>query len=194
MNPSEYTALAMRTCSDKFHHEKVAPQILLALLIDFARAARAIDVVKRALFYGKDFHIKQLEAELPVELDYQEAHTAISEIGEPFWDIVTNPQALHGMLGMITEVGELVESFPGVSETLGSTANHYLGDEGHAIEEIGDISWYVAIFCQATGIDLGEAFERNIAKLRRRYPEKFEAIQALNRDLAAEAAALSQKE
>jgi NTP pyrophosphatase (non-canonical NTP hydrolase) len=56
-------------------------------------------------------------------------------------------------------------------------------------EEIGDLLWYVNQLCSVLHLDLGQIMEANIAKLRQRYPQKFEEVLAKeeNRDRAAEA-------
>ena len=87
---------------------------------------------------------------------------------------------LHGALGCVTEAGELADT---VKETL------YYGkqfDRTNAVEEIGDIMWYTAILCSALNVSLEEVMQRNIDKLRQRYPEKFTNDKANNRDLEAE--------
>ncbi len=87
---------------------------------------------------------------------------------------------LHGALGCVTESGELADT---VKKTL------YYGKEFdwvNAVEEIGDILWYIALLCSALNIDMEEVMERNISKLRHRYPEKFTEEKANNRNLEAE--------
>lgn len=41
------------------------------------------------------------------------------------------------------------------------------------IKEIGDVLWYLAFLCNHMGIDLEEAIEVNIDKLKTRYPNGF---------------------
>lgn len=58
-------------------------------------------------------------------------------------------------------------------------------------EELGDIMWGIALMCDTLGFDLEDVMRTNIAKLEARYPEKcFSADRALNRDIAAEQAAM----
>lgn len=60
-------------------------------------------------------------------------------------------------------------------------------------EELGDVMWYVALACNALGLDLNDVMESNIAKLRQRYPDKFTEYHAAdeNRDRAKEMAAVT---
>lgn len=87
---------------------------------------------------------------------------------------------LHGAAGACTEAGELMDivkkkTFYGKSV-----------DWTNVIEESGDILWYLAIVARASGVSLDQIAAINIAKLRARYPNRFETDKALNRDLESE--------
>lgn len=91
---------------------------------------------------------------------------------------------MHAMLGLVSEVGELADALKKhliYSKPL---------DLVNLVEEIGDQEWYKALLVDALGVGIEAAWEKNIAKLRARYPDKFTSERALNRDLAAERAAL----
>jgi NTP pyrophosphatase (non-canonical NTP hydrolase) len=91
---------------------------------------------------------------------------------------------LHGAIGMCTESGELQDAIK----------KHLIYDKPldnvNVVEEIGDLLWYCALVLDAVGSNFGDAFARNIAKLAKRYPDKFTSELALNRDLDAERKAL----
>lgn len=55
-------------------------------------------------------------------------------------------------------------------------------DEAELRKELGDVLWYVALACDALGLEMGQVMDENIAKLRRRYPEGFSAERSLYRD------------
>ena len=74
---------------------------------------------------------------------------------------------IHMALGMVTEAGELADIFKK------NLAYKKPIDWINAREEVGDIMWYLVNFCSMNGFDLEEILERNIAKLKARYPEKF---------------------
>lgn len=86
----------------------------------------------------------------------------------------------HMLFGMMTELGELVDSYK----------KHYAYgkklDMVNVMEEMGDIMWYWAGLCTITGINPEYALTVNIQKLKARYPEKFTEDSALNRDLEKE--------
>lgn len=93
----------------------------------------------------------------------------------------------HASKGMITEVGEFVDElkkweFYGKSYTTTSL-----------VEELGDLMWYIAITCDTLNISLEEVMERNIAKLKARYGDKFNEEGALNRNLEQERNILENK-
>jgi NTP pyrophosphatase (non-canonical NTP hydrolase) len=95
---------------------------------------------------------------------------------------------LHGAMGLSTEAGEMMDNvkravFYGKPLNLGNLQ-----------EEIGDVCWYIALICSTTGLDFNEILERNIDKLRIRYPERFASVDALNRKLVEEQAIFNAKE
>ncbi len=96
---------------------------------------------------------------------------------------------MHAILGMITELGELCDP---VKRHLIYNAELDVrsNEKGSVREEIGDGSWYQALFLDAIDAKLEDIWERNIAKLRARFPDKFTNEAAINRDLNAEQRAL----
>ncbi len=91
---------------------------------------------------------------------------------------------IHAILGIASEVGELTDALK---------KHLFYGkalDRTNLKEEAGDALWYLAILLAACGFTMDDAMRSNIAKLQRRYPDKFDAELAQNRDLDAERAAL----
>ena len=54
-------------------------------------------------------------------------------------------------------------------------------DRDALIKELGDVAWYLAEAATVLDIDLSEVFERNIEKLKKRYPEGFSEERSINR-------------
>lgn len=54
-------------------------------------------------------------------------------------------------------------------------------DTMNAAEELGDLLWYIAIGCDALGIPMEDIAIQNIAKLAKRYPEKYTDFHAAER-------------
>ena len=78
-----------------------------------------------------------------------------------------NMNLVHAALGLAGEAGEFADA---------SKRAIIYGrplDEANLKEEIGDLLWYCALAAHASGSTLAELAEQNIAKLKRRYPEKF---------------------
>lgn len=47
--------------------------------------------------------------------------------------------------------------------------------------ECGDVLYYLGMLCNLTGQDLSDVMEKNIAKLRNRYPNGFQESASINR-------------
>lgn len=87
---------------------------------------------------------------------------------------------LHAQLGIETESGEISDAI-----------KKYLIygkplDNINLIEECGDLLWYLSLMLEALSSSFEEAMEKNIAKLKVRYPNKFTTENALNRNLNLE--------
>lgn len=90
------------------------------------------------------------------------------------------PRVEHAVMGMVTESGELLDAVK-KSKIYGRAL-----DKVNLVEEAGDCMWYLALLCDDLGVSFEQVWEKNIAKLRARYPEKFTQERALVRDLGAE--------
>ena len=54
-------------------------------------------------------------------------------------------------------------------------------DADALVKELGDCLWYIAAFATVQGLSLDDIAQRNIDKLRRRYPEGFDPERSRNR-------------
>lgn len=87
---------------------------------------------------------------------------------------------LHAAMGLATEAGEFVDMLK---------KHIFYGkpiDAANAVEEMGDVSWYQRIGCDALETSFTEMLLRNVRKLKHRFPEKFTEKNANERDLAGE--------
>jgi len=48
-------------------------------------------------------------------------------------------------------------------------------------KELGDVMWYIALLCATLNIGLDDVMETNIAKLKKRYGDKFSVDSSVNR-------------
>lgn len=82
---------------------------------------------------------------------------------------------INGVMGLCGEAGEAIDI---VKKHLAQ--GHPLDREA-LIKELGDVAWYLAETAYALDVPLDEVLERNISKLRARYPEGFDAERSMSR-------------
>ena len=83
---------------------------------------------------------------------------------------------INAVMGLCGESGEAIDI---VKKHLHQ--GHEL-DREKLIKELGDIAWYLAEAATALNIDLETVLERNIEKLKSRYPEGFSAERSIHRN------------
>lgn len=80
--------------------------------------------------------------------------------------------AALGLTGEAGEVADIVKK------------SYYQGHELNfdaIVEELGDVAWYIALACQALGIGMETVLQMNVDKLKKRYPDRFDAWMSRNR-------------
>lgn len=82
---------------------------------------------------------------------------------------------INSVMGLCGESGEAIDI---VKKWMAQ--GHEL-DKEHLVSELGDIAWYLAEAATALDISLEEVFQKNINKLKNRYPEGFETKKSINR-------------
>ncbi len=87
---------------------------------------------------------------------------------------------IHMIIGMQTETAEISDVFKK------HIAYGKEIDWVNIKEELGDLMFYVVNMCNNNSWDLRDILTTNIEKLQARFPEKFSAEKALNRDLETE--------
>ena len=90
-------------------------------------------------------------------------------------DLSPKDVLINGVMGLCGESGEAIDI---VKKHLHQ--GHEL-DREKLIKELGDIAWYLAETATALDVSLEEVLERNIEKLRSRYPEGFSTERSVNR-------------
>lgn len=156
----DYIKQAAVTCSDEYHGDLVPLGTFNHALGEFMKAGNGLDTIKKSLFYGRG---NAFSWKIGKEPDCSQAASKVTQ------------DVMHGVLGVATEAVELIEAL--VKGTF---------DPVNIKEEVGDIFWYCAILARSCGFTFDEAQETNIAKLRERFSEKFNAYEANNRNLARE--------
>ena len=82
---------------------------------------------------------------------------------------------INGVMGLCGESGEAIDI---VKKHLAQ--GHPL-DREKLIKELGDVAWYLAETAYALEVPLEEVLQRNIEKLRERYPEGFSTERSMDR-------------
>ena len=82
---------------------------------------------------------------------------------------------INGVMGLCGESGEAIDI---VKKHL---AQGHALDREALIMELGDVAWYLAETAYALNVPLEDVLERNIEKLRARYPEGFNAARSMER-------------
>lgn len=90
-------------------------------------------------------------------------------------DLTENKKLAHALYGLSSETGEISGIF---QKEL----------QGHEVrrddlkEEVGDLLWFTAELCTVFGFDMDEIAQKNIDKLKKRYPDGFDEDRSVNRD------------
>lgn len=87
-----------------------------------------------------------------------------------------NLTLMNFSMGLAGESGETVDYLKKV------LFHDHLYNEDVVIKELGDVLWYVAGICTMLEISLEEVAEKNIDKLKKRYPEGFNQYNSINRE------------
>jgi NTP pyrophosphatase (non-canonical NTP hydrolase) len=163
MDAITYLTESARTASPNYHACNVDVNEFTLFITRLQEVATLADKLKKAFFYNKRTLSGAVVDPMPDprndEINGMERQQAIDFV--------------HAVLGIVSETGELFAA---------ATAH----DEVNVSEETGDILWYVAMLLRSSGSTFEESFGMNIAKLRKRFPEKFTDEHANTRDLFAE--------
>lgn len=81
---------------------------------------------------------------------------------------------INSVMGLCGETGEVAEL---VKKHL--FHGHPLDREA-LVKELGDVAWYLAECAAALNVDLDEILEKNVEKLKKRYPEGFDTERSLH--------------
>ena len=191
MNSQEFISKALKT--------ECVPEVLSMHSQDLMNALRMaiycaniMDQIKKYIIYGKDIDIVELSdnqsglcwhSEALAKGVQQRENTV--EMSIPLTNDDVNIRLLHAAIGVFTESGEMLEAL------LKQLITGEL-DKVNMMEESGDIDWYQAIAIDEAEIPEEQIRKTLIAKLAKRYPEKFTQEAALNRDLKTERETLEQ--
>jgi len=84
-------------------------------------------------------------------------------------------QLANAALGLAGEAGE-------VADVIKKHLFHATPlDQQALVKELGDCLWYIGAFATVLGLSMDDIAQRNIEKLRQRYPEGFDTERSRNR-------------
>jgi NTP pyrophosphatase (non-canonical NTP hydrolase) len=153
----KYIEDAQRTKPQENHLEDFDPDELGCTLKASLASLEVIDQIKKKLFYNKPM---SLSMETPQEEIFEFKGIDI--------------EVIHGILGILSEAAELGQVL------LDAAMSGLPLDQLDLKDELGDVMWYQALILNSIGSNFEEAGESNIAKLRERFPDKFDASRAIN--------------
>lgn len=149
-------------------------RLLHGAMAMMTEASEFIDRLKKHVFYGKELKIDDLKID-----DWKDQfYPGDVELFKEFLSS-DNIRLLHAGMGMSTEAGEFIDMLKKYFEGEGL-------DLVNLKEEVGDSMWYAGVAMDVLQTTFNEILTTNIAKLRKRYPDKFTEEAAINRDTKAE--------
>lgn len=86
----------------------------------------------------------------------------------------TDNRLFHGVFGLTSEAGEVAGILQKVYQ------GHDI-DHDHLVKECGDCLWMISEILDSLGVSMSYCMEKNIEKLRTRYPDGFETERSLHR-------------
>lgn len=150
----------------RVEHERLLCRFQHLLESDYIRSFDEVDW--RTGEYKRD--IREASEQMTINGYQGEAMRTASGMSQ------NHPMWLNGVLGLNGEAGEVADL---VKKHL--FQGHPIDFE-HMAKELGDVAWYVAVTAHAIGYDLETILQMNVDKLRKRYPNGFEAERSLHRE------------
>ena len=180
MNASEYQKLAARTLIDKpgFNISDDEWRMIWGALRLCAIAGAIAEQVKKGVFHQHGVNMAGLRSDL---INLQSV--AISMYQEEGYAGVLLDDAetmqIWNLIGLVGESGEVAKGF-----IEAYFAGHGEIKPATLTDELGDVLWYTSALATKSDIFLNDVMERNIDKLRGRYPDGYSAEASRNRKVA----------
>lgn len=184
MTYTEYEDDVLRTLSLQFNIDQdgsgsgPSPGQLAQVLRRAIAIGDEVDALKRAVFYGSELR------DLPAD----PTPSTRMNVGDDSDNEYPSADMIHSAMGIFTEAAEFL------SAICASCFEGRRFDVTNAVEELGDLEWYMAVMRNRLRVSQERVQRINIAKLKARYPSKFATEAALNRDLDQERAVLESSE
>lgn len=186
MKIEDYQKLSQRTCASLGTFEKDMEHMDIGIVTEIGEC---MDIFKKKLAYKKDIDVVHLGEELADIAWYVANKSTIAEIvlSSEQLESAYDTYFAHGVEMTTTE--EDIRMFS--QGLLLAIVGPLLGQTNIFSSPIVVFAGLKAI-CNLYKLDLGTQLEKNINKLKIRYPEKFDIEKALVRDLASERKSLEE--
>lgn len=189
----EYRNLALRSEPDGKDDPRLAvnPRLFREVLLIAIATGDLVDALKRHVIYGKPLDQQLFHSLTQVLLNKTLDLNNTLDVGVGIESkLHINPRIAHAAIGLYGESAELLDA---VLKQLDGDPLNITNLE----EEDGDISWYKVLLGDEIDIlnpesSAGVRLMMNIAKLQKRYPEKFSLAACEARDTSAEYAEMEQ--
>lgn len=182
---AEYQLLARTTESmpDDSMRERLLdclPQLVVNLLDAEEIGDSVLDLFKKKIFYGRP--LESVNFHTLSSSGNSRHFTGIDTEKASMWFTDDNIRILHALIGLQTEVSELISQF------VDALISDQPLDLVNLFEEAGDTKWYLDALCHALGTNIELVGIANIKKLNiDRYTEgKFDPDKERNRDVITE--------
>lgn len=191
MDHVEYKTLCLKTESNPAANSGYDVR-LFKLALDFASACgEMVDHVKTRAFYGREVKpesILKTHGKVSDTLSALFAHLFITDRTVSLEKPKCSISLIHGTLGHITEAGEMADDVARLISRDEDLSDRQVENVMENLrQECSDHEWYTSIMLDPLSIDRPTLWEKNIAKLKKRFPEgHFDAFRANNRDIDAE--------
>lgn len=178
----EYIKGAVSTESVK-EEIKVNKKFLKHVIAMHIASGNLLDHIKKHAFYGREYDHRGMDKHIMDISDTmkQLQDMTFDELDDDEEVLNIDTRIFHAMIGTATEAVEIVEAI-NIDEPALDLIN--IG------EEFGDLNWFQAIFCDASGIEWNNILDVNAEKLFKakeaRYKKGFTEDAANKRNLDAE--------
>lgn len=199
MTPDQFVQDAIRTES-RIETITLNTEAFAYLTTALISLGTMLDQIKKNTFYKKPFNTIELRKNV------EEAKYAVARLSDQLsysWNKEAptefDTRIFHSVVGITTEAVELLQALKINPYHTDKLLTRDLGNAPAQLdfinirEEFGDLMWYIAIGVDQTGGDFDAVLDRVIAKLKARFPNKFNSEDAINRDLDKERAILEGK-
>lgn len=183
MQANDYIQECLKTEARDFTpvQERLKDPALMAFTLQILKSimedSNVVDAAKKNIFYGKEVEgVAEAKSQALKTIIENGIDGIVQDAQKNIYSDIKNVRIMHSIIGIASEVGELIECF------MTAMVEGKPVDEVNLKEEFGDLFWYSAIGLNAINSSYEEAWKLNVVKLAKRYAgQKFSEGQAISR-------------